>query len=103
MKVKKTNMKLTLKQLKQLIREQVEESKESIALRNKRVALASANRVIKLMQAIKDKLQDVFQDDNQWMEVEKHLDMAAELVVSKQNELETDPWKKAQMMDMSDL
>lgn len=96
-------MKITVEQLKQLIREQVEESKESIALRNKRVALASANRVIKLMQAIKDKLQDVFQDDDQWMEVEKHLDMAAELVVRKQNELETDPMKKAQMMNMSDL
>ena len=96
-------MKITVEQLKQLIREQVEESRESIALRNKRVALASANRVIKLMQAIKDKLQDVFQDDDQWMEVEKHLDMAAKLVVRKQNELETDPMKKAQMMDMSDL
>lgn len=95
-------MKVTLKELKQLIREQVEESKESIALSNKRVALASANRVIKLMQAIKDKLQDVFQDDDQWMEVENHLDMAAKLVVRKQNELEPDPMKKAQMMDWSD-
>ena len=100
-------MKITVEQLKQLIREQVEESRENIALgialSNKRVALASANRVIKLMQAIKDELQNVFQDDDQWMEVEKHLDMAAKLVVRKQNELETDPMKKAQMMDMSDL
>lgn len=35
-------MKITVEQLKQLIREQVEESRESIALRNKRVALKSA-------------------------------------------------------------
>lgn len=96
-------MKITVKQLKQLIREQVEESRESIDLYNKRVALERANEVIKLMQAIKDKIQDVFQDDDQWKKVEKHIDMAAKLVVRKQNELETDPMKKAQMMDMSDL
>lgn len=73
----------------------------SIAAKNKRLALAAANEVIELMQEIKDKLQDVFQDDDQWMEVESHIDAAAGLVVQKQNELTTDPMKKAQVMDWS--
>lgn len=100
-------MKITVEQLKQLIREQVEESRENIALgialSNKRVALASANEVIELMQAIKDKIQDVFQDKKKSKFAAKRLDAFAKLVVRKQNELEPDPMKKAQMMDMSDL
>lgn len=104
-------MKITESQLRRIIHQEVQSLNEmprrsarrpsSLAAKNKRVALTSANEVIELMQAIKDKLQDVFQDDDQWMEVESHIDTAAGLVVQKQNELTTDPMKKAQVMDWS--
>lgn len=104
-------MKITESELRRIIHQEVQSLNEmprrsttrppSIAAKNKRIALAAANEVIELMQEIKDKLQDVFQDDDQWMEVESHIDAAAGLVVQKQNELTTDPMKKAQVMDWS--
>ena len=82
-------MKITESQLRRIIHQEVQNLNEMPrrAIRTAPTppspALATANEVLGLMQKIKDKLQVVFPDDDQWMEVESHIDAAYELIAQK--------------------
>ena len=88
-------MKITVGQLKKLIREQVE---EGYAEENKRTALRQANAILDAIEGIKDRLQDVFTEEEEWRALEALLDKFGKVVVKKQNTLTSDPMEKAVVM-----
>jgi phosphosulfolactate synthase (CoM biosynthesis protein A) len=96
-------MKITVEQLKQLIREQVEEGLgplpwEGYEESNKKAALKAANAIIADIEKIKDRLQDVFSEEEEWQALEALLDKVGKVVVKKQNTLTSDPMEKAVVM-----
>ena len=93
-------MKITLAQLKQLIREQVEEGYMpwERSEENKKIALRQANAILDAIEGIKERLQDVFTEEEEWRALEALLDNVGEVVVKKQNTLTSDPMEKAVVM-----
>ena len=96
-------MKITIEELRKIIREQVDTEQNRHLIHNKRVALKAANKIVRLVDSIGSALQELFQDDDTWRKAQKHLDAVVKIVVAKQNTLEKDPMKKLQAMDMSSL
>jgi myosin-crossreactive antigen len=87
-------MKITLNQLQTLIKETV---KDQVSF-NEKISVKTAASAIKKLESIKEDLQDIFDDKNDWQSLEQKIDFLIKKISLKHNSLEKNTWKHIQQM-----